>query len=377
MAFLTPSAFPVLGCVLLAAAALALVTRRQAARARRLGFRASRVPPVSGLVAIAAMLLVALAAAQPAMLRAATERSRDDVQVWIAVDTSNSMLAAQAPGAVDRLQQAQQAALALRGQLGGLKVGLAEMTARVLPLLPPTADQDTFAAVDMRSVQADTPRPRPFELVSGNVSTSFANLTLVPDLNFYGTAKRKLLVVISDMESGPFTPRLVTTAFASHHVGLVLVRVGSARDRVWANGHLDPSYRPQRSQAGKIVLLAEASAGGRLFTTGDTGAVAQRVRALAGHGPSSAGAVKQRDYVLLSPYLLLATLPLLVYLLAAATAGLVRPTDQSRRWPRRSASSLRRSSFVGRAPRSAPGCRASRRSAAARSRASTDSGVSR
>jgi hypothetical protein len=332
MAFLTPSAFPVLGCVLLAAAALVLMTRRQAARARRLGFRASRVPAVGGLVAIAAMLLVALAAAQPAMLRTATERSRDDVQVWIAVDTSNSMLAARAPGAVDRLEQAKQAALALRGHLGGLKVGLAEMTARVLPLLPPTADEDTFAAVDQNSVQADTPRPRPFEIASGNVSTSFANLTLVPELNFYGTAKRRLLVVISDMESGPFAPRLLTTAFAAHHVGLVLVQVGSPHDRIWASGHADPSYRPQRSEAGKIALLAEASAGGRLFTSGNTSAVAQRLRVLAGHGPSSAGNVKQRRYVLLSPYLLLAALPLLVYLLALSTAGVVRraPTRRSR-----------------------------------------------
>lgn len=324
MAFLTPGALPVIGCALLAAAALTLMLGRQATRARRLGFQASRVPAVSGLVAIAVMLLVALAAAQPAILRAEPERSRDDVQVWIAVDTSNSMLAARAPSAVDRLRQAQQAAVALRRRLGGLQVGLAVMTGRVLPLLPPTADEDTFAAVNRSSVQPHTPKPLASEIASGNVSTSFSNLKLVPALNFYGNAKRKLFVVISDMETGYFDPDIVKRAFASHHVGLVLVQVGSAHDRVWLDGSADPTYHPQRSEAGTVARLAEASAGGRLFAIGDTGAVAERLRLLAGNGPSSSGDLTKRRYVLLSPYLLLTALPLLIYLLAASTAGVVR-----------------------------------------------------
>ena len=69
--------------------------------------------------------------AQPAILRTVSERSRDDVQVWIAVDTSNSMLAARAPGAADRLRQAREAAAVLRRRLDGLQVGLAVMTSRL------------------------------------------------------------------------------------------------------------------------------------------------------------------------------------------------------------------------------------------------------
>jgi hypothetical protein len=324
MAFLTPSAFPVIACVLLAAAVVALLLRRQAARARRLGFSTSRLPAVSGVVVVAVMLLVAVAAAQPAILRTGPERSRDDVQVWIAVDTSNSMLAARAPGTVDRLRQAQEAAVALRRRLTGLQVGLAVMTTRVLPLLPPTADENTFTAVDRGSVQPNTPQPLAWEIASTHVSTSFANLEQVPRLNFYGKARRKLLVVLSDMEANDFDPARLTTSFGSHHVGLLLVQVGSTRDRVWVNGHADPAYHPERSEAGKVVRLAERSAGGRLFTIGETDAVAKRVRVLAGHGPSSTGELTQRSYVLLSPYLLLAALPLLVYLLAAPAAGLVR-----------------------------------------------------
>jgi len=310
----------VIGCALIASAALVVIVGRQAARARRLGFRASRMPAASCLLVIAAMLLVGLAAAQPALLRTAAERSRDDVQVWIAVDTSNSMLAARAPGAVDRLQQARQGAIALRRRLGGLRVGLAAMTNQVLPLLPPTADEDTFTAVVRGSVQPNTPEPLASDVNAGNVSTSFSNLELVPELNFYGNAKHRLLVVMSDNETNFFDPNVVKDAFASHRVGLVLVQVGSTHDRVWENGQADRSYRPQRSEERKVARLAQASAGGRLFTSGDTDAVAKRLRVLAGHGPSSAGPDDERRYVLLSPYLLLATLPLLLHLLAASVA---------------------------------------------------------
>jgi hypothetical protein len=332
MAFLTPSAFPVIAGVLLAAVVLALVLRRQSARARRLGFWTSRIPAATGVVAIAAMLLVAVAAAEPAILRTEPEASRSDVQVWIAVDTSNSMLAARAPGAADRLHQAQQAAVALRRRLGGLPVGLAVLTSRVLPLLPPTPDEDTFAAVARGSVQPNTPQPLAWEIGSTHVSTSFASLDQVPKLNFYGTARRKLLVVISDMEANNFDPGDVAKAFASRHVDLLLVQAGSTHDKVWANGHVDPAYRPQLAEAGKVARLAETSAGGRLFTIGDTGTVAKRVRVLAGNGPSSTGALTRRSYVLLSPYLLLAALPLLVYLLAASATGLVPGPSSVKPW---------------------------------------------
>jgi hypothetical protein len=53
-----------------------------------------------------------------------------------------------------------------------------------------------------------------------------------------------------------------------------------------------------------------------------------------------------------------------------------RETQRLPRWPRRKASSRRRACFVGRVPRSAPRGRESRRSAACRSRARSDSGVS-
>ena len=75
-------------------------------------------------------------------------------------------------------------------------------------------------------------------------------------------------------------------------------------------------------------------------------------------------------------------LALLVRQAGAPTTGAIRtgaeaqPAGRPRRCARRNASRRRRSCFVGRAPRSAPSGRASRRSAARRSRSATDSGVS-
>src|SRR5882672_8094383 len=134
MAFLTPVAFPILVLALAAAGAVVIASLRRAARARTLGFSASRLPAASGCLTVAVLLLVALAAMQPAVLRSAPERTRNDTQTWIAIDTSNSMLASAGPGGRSRLAQAQSDALSLRRRLGDLKVGLAVMTSRVLPL---------------------------------------------------------------------------------------------------------------------------------------------------------------------------------------------------------------------------------------------------
>ena len=66
------------------------------------------------------------------------------------------------------------------------------------------------------------------------------------------------------------------------------------------------------------------------------------------------------------------------HLVARAEIDRAQQDDPShrRRCPLRSASSRRRSCFVGRAPRSAPSGRDARRSDASRSRSSRDSGVS-
>jgi hypothetical protein len=322
MAFLTPAASPILVLALAAAGAVMIASLRRAARARTLGFSASRLPAASGCVTVAVFLLVALAAMQPAVLRSAPERSRNDVQAWIAIDTSNSMLASAGPGRSRRLAQAQADALTIRRRLVDLKVGLAVMTSRVLPLLPPTVDENAFAVVDRGSVKANTPKPLASEL-SGKVSTGFKHLDTVPKLNFYGDAKRKLLVVISDMETTAFDPVKLQRAYAQHHVALVLVQVGSAHDRVWLGGHEDAAYHPQRSAARQVAQLATASAGGTLFKGDNTAGVARRLSELAGRGPSSTGDLERR-YLLLAPYLLLATFPLLTYVLAVLAAADLR-----------------------------------------------------
>jgi hypothetical protein len=321
MTFLNPVAFPLL--VLAAAAAAAVVTAalRRTARARALGFSASRVQPASIWLAVAVIVLVALAATQPAVLRSVPERSRTDVQVWEAIDTSNSMLASAGAERTSRLVEARRDALALRRRIGDLKVGLAVMTNRVLPLLPPTADADTFAAVDAGSVKPNTPRPLASDFTFLKVSTGFDKLDAVPQLNFYGKAKRKLLVLFSDMETTGFNPLKLQQEYMEHHVGLVLVQVGSGNDRVWTNGHEDPSYRPLRSAGRQVKQLAAGSAGGRMFRSGDMAAVASRIRELAGHGPTSTSDT-EHSYLLVAPFLLLATAPLVVYLLVLSARDL-------------------------------------------------------
>jgi hypothetical protein len=136
------------------------------------------------------------------------------------------------------------------------------------------------------------------------VSTSFDRLKTLPPLNFYQGAKRKILVLISDMETEAFGARELAQVFAAHRISLLLVRTGSHRDRVWwRTGGNDPSYRTICSGDRAVAALARLSAGHRLYETGDAADVAARVRALADDGRLVQDGISRR-YVLLAPFLL-------------------------------------------------------------------------
>ena len=94
----------------------------------------------------AAGVLVGAAAAQPILERGATRYERTDVNAYVVIDTTRSMLAASDRQSATRIGRARAVAQELRAAVPELKVGLASMTDRVLPHLFPTLDQDVYAA---------------------------------------------------------------------------------------------------------------------------------------------------------------------------------------------------------------------------------------
>jgi Mg-chelatase subunit ChlD len=316
---LTPSALVLLPMIAGGAVAVALWVRRRAQRARALGFTVERRPSAASVCAVAAVLLAAVAAAQPALPGTAVRMTRADAQVWVTIDTSNSMLARPSQEGSTRLSQTRAFAAALRGQLASVPVGLAAMTDRVLPLLPPTSDQSIFSTVLKHTMKPDTPPPH--SDFRGLVATSLDLLQQVPQQDFFGHAKRRVMVVITDGETRGFKPAQIAASFRSQHEQLIVVRSGGARDRIWLNGHQDSRYRPQFAELGAVEQLARLEHE-PLFTTRQVEAVAGAVRQALGDGPMMADG-REPVYRSLAPFLLLASLPFLAFTLAVYLGGLL------------------------------------------------------
>lgn len=286
MAFLTPLAALVALAVLAPLGALLLARIRAGAARRELGLAP---PPRSSSVrrpacGVAAVLLLALAAAQPALTHTSSRRERTDAAALFVFDTSRSMQASATPDAPTRLQRAVAAAVKLRAAIPGVPAGIATLTDRVLPDLLPVPDRGTFDGVARRAVSIEDPPP----ISNAVIGTSFAALRQVAGGDYFAPhVTRRLVILLSDGESAPVNPGQVAHALArSHGYRLLAVRIGNAGERVFgAGGRAEPGYQPNPAAASIIGGLAAAT-GGRTFSEGAIGAAGSDLRALAGTGPS-------------------------------------------------------------------------------------------
>jgi hypothetical protein len=280
-------------CVLpLAAAWLAArnVARVRAALGleRPVGARAWSVP--AALAAV--VLLLALAAAQPAWRTTSERRVRADAQVFVAIDTSRSMLASASPAAPTRLARAKRLAIAIRQALPGVAVGVGTLTDRVLPNLLPSPDEAAFAATVREAVAIEQPPP-----AERNVkATTLAALAQVPPGGtFAPSARHRALVVLTDGESRPFDPAAVASALGrAPATALVLVQVWGADESIYGvDGTPEGAYRPDPAGRAALESLAAAT-GGTLVGEGRAGAAARAVRAALGSGPERAAGSERR-----------------------------------------------------------------------------------
>ena len=149
MTFLTPlGALAALAALLPLGAAVHGRTRVTAV-ARRLGLDPPRRWSLGArtAAAAAAIALLGLAAAQPALTDQTLVRERTDVAALFVLDTSRSMAASLTPTSPTRLARAITAAVQLRAAIPEVPAGVATFTDRVLPDLLPVADVAGFDAV--------------------------------------------------------------------------------------------------------------------------------------------------------------------------------------------------------------------------------------
>ncbi len=230
---------------------------------------------------LAAPLLFALVAMQPAWRTTDARHVRADAQAYVVIDTSRSMLASTRPGSPTRLDRAKAAAIAIRDALPDIATGVGTMTDRVLPNLLPSPDEKAFGATVRQAVGIEQPPPA----TAGVIATTLESLASIPaGGTFAPSAKRRAIVVLTDGESRPFDPGAVADALGrGAPTKLVLVHVWGPRESVFKpDGTPEGAYRPNPASDALLRSLADAT-GGSVVAPQDA---AKAVRQALGSGPT-------------------------------------------------------------------------------------------
>lgn len=308
MSFLTPVGL-LLG--LLAAVPLAVFVgrRRRVEQVRTaLGLKgeAGRSWLALAVCLAAVPVLVGVAAAQPVITSARTVPQRSDVEVFVVVDTSRSMLASAGPEEATRFERAQEDAIALQDQLREVPLGLASFTDRVLPHLFPTVDQRVFRETTREALGIE--RPPPSTSFGTNV-TSLDALGVVPTLAFFAPkARKRALVVYTDGESQPVST-LGTDFSQEPRIDVTFVRMGEATERIWEGGVEEAGYTPDPN-ASETLAAAAAAVEGRVLEEGDVAGAAAAVRSSLGEGPTVPRRIEGNRQALMPYVALLTIIPL-------------------------------------------------------------------
>ena len=282
VSFLTPlDALFVLAGALPVAALLA--SRRRATQIRLLlGAVGSRPRAAAPAVIAIALLsaLVAVAAAQPVVVRSRMVNERGDAQAFVLFDTSLSMSAAAAPGRPTRLARAKRLALRLQQALPDVPMGIASMTDRSLPNLLPTTDSTLFDRTVMQAVAVDQPPP---SQMYSNRATTFTALVPLTENHFYSpVARRRLLIFLTDGEAARVSPLLGLTLH--RRVPTVLVHVWEPGERIFlSNGRPDPKYVSDPTSGHALDVLASETGGQQAFSEHDFSGIVQAARTIVGH----------------------------------------------------------------------------------------------
>jgi hypothetical protein len=290
-----------------------------------------RLPRVVAVAAVPALL--GLAAAQPALETTTRLHVRTDAEALFVLDNSRSMLASSRLGAPTRLARAKAVAIAIRDGIGDVPSGVATLTDRVLPNLLPNPDPAVFRQTVGQAVAIEEPPPAS----TGVLATSLAALDAVGTQNFFSpSARRRLVVVLTDGESQPFDARRVARDLgAPPGVHVILVHVSRPGEAVYSAGRAETGYREDPSSKQLLSSLASAT-GGALFDESSVGRAVSAAKIDVGSGPvvSTASTTQTRT---LAPFVALtALIPLLLLLWpglvrALRTLAAVAPAEPSRR----------------------------------------------
>jgi hypothetical protein len=304
--FLSPAGALAALAVCVPLAALAWVEHRAGRVRAALGLeRPGRSPLAVPLALAAVAALLALACAQPVAARKTTRSERSDVQVFLLVDISRSMLATGRPGGATRFDRAERIASSLRAAVPDVPVGLASLTDRALPHVFPTTDDAAFTSTLRRAMGVGRPPPQ-------RVATRATALVVLGSLattNFYADdVHRRVAVVLTDGETLPVNAQeLVGVLADAEPVRFAFVRLGSSRERIFSpSGTPELQYRADPNALASLRTLARAI-GATSFEEEEAGAAARWLRDAVGTGPTQGETARERT-VPLAPFAAFAAL---------------------------------------------------------------------
>ncbi len=302
LTFLTPLAALIALGVLVPLAVL-FVTRRHA-RGVRAGLgvdepRLRRLLVALGSIVVAGAL-VGLAAAQPIFERDTELHVRTDAEVFVVLDITRSMLAQESPTDPMRIDRAKEAASSFRASLPTVRVGIASLTDRLLPHLFPSASEDVFEATLERAVDIERPPPR--SGFSTNV-TSLDALATIRGLSFYSpSARKRLVVVITDGESVAVAHHRLRGVFRKPPaIGTIFVHVWGGDESVYNRGAREPQFKPDPGSRELLELLARSTRGA-VVDEGDVDGAVRHARSFLGEGPTAVEGETGKQLAL-APYL--------------------------------------------------------------------------
>jgi Mg-chelatase subunit ChlD len=304
--FLTPIA-GALAATLLLTLGVYLGRERRGRRVRSaLGLSPRRAEPAMPVSLALVPALLGLAATQP-VIEASRERSeRTDAQVFVALDTSRSMLASSEPGSLTRIERAGALVEWLARSLPEVPVGLAGFDGTMLPYVFPTTDVRVLSTALSDSLGIERGAPLP-ETTAPRQTTSLDAIAAIPRASYFApTAERRLLMVLTDGETNEIEHNLARAFQRRPRIETIFVRLWGEGERVYTGGVAEPAYTPDASSVAALERVSSL-VGGRIRGEDDRGSILADAERVLGDGPTRSRTVS-RERRALMPYLALAAL---------------------------------------------------------------------
>jgi hypothetical protein len=267
--------------------AVALAVERRNARSRALlglpeSPRGSRwtLPVAIGLL----VATLGLAASRPVLSHSRPHIARVDAEALVAVDISRSMKASASAHSPSRLDRARRIALEIRAALPEVPTGIGTFTDRPLPVVLPTPDRAAFTAAVTRSLAIEQP---PGLQTAATISSFDAVAPFPLEGYFAPSAKKRLLVILTDAESTGFNEAGVRKSFDTKpQTVVVLIRIGRAGERVFGSGGRPESAYIPPPATGEILNHFLDATDGRGFDETHVHGAERAARQALGAGPT-------------------------------------------------------------------------------------------